>query len=126
MATKYHINMQVEKVLNGVRYTLSNEGVQVGDQVYPIARGRCLPDGGWILHEIEFESHRVAGLNTSGFPDEPHTILDLNHSEDKAYQVRTDHGYSPIECYFKITKREELRETTKPGALFKTHEWIEI
>ena len=106
--------MKVEKVLNGIRYTLSNQNLQVGDKVYPIARGRCLDNGGWILHEIEFESKYVEGLNTSGFPDEPHTILDLKHSKDyKPYEVRTDMGYSPIECYFKIIKKEKQEKIDK-------------
>ena len=64
----------------------------------------------------------------SGFPNEPHIIKDLNYdngSQGKAYQVRTDKGYSPIESYFKIIKMEEqikVRESMFGGS----YEWIEI
>lgn len=121
--------MKVEKVLNGIRYTLSNENLNVGDKVYPIAKGRCLDNGEWILHEIEFKSKYVEGLNTSGFPDEPHTILNLKHSKDyKPYEVRTDMGYSPIECYFKIIKKEKqekIDKSTKNFVFIET-KWVEI
>jgi len=92
--------MKIEHVHNGIRYTLSNDGLNVNDKVYPIAWGRCLENGGWILHNLDFSEL------TSGFPDEPHTILDLKHSEYKPYQVRTDMGYGPIEIYYKIIKKE--------------------
>ena len=29
--------MKIEKVHSGIRYTLSNEGLRVGDRVFPIA-----------------------------------------------------------------------------------------
>ena len=94
--------------------------------MYPIARGRCLDNGDWILHEIEFESKYVKRLNTSGFPDEPHTILNLHYSDYKPYEVQTNIGFSPKECYYKIIKKEQQVETTKEKDLFKTFEWIEI
>lgn len=114
--------MKIETVHEKIRYTLSNENLKVGDEVYPIARGRCLDDGGWILHELDFRDFM------SGFPNEPHIIKDLNYDngrQGKAYQVKTDKGYSPIECYFKITKMEEkikVRENMFGGS----YEWVEI
>lgn len=93
--------MIVEKVYNKKRYTLSNENLKVGDNVYPIAWGRCLDDGGWVLQNFDYREL------LSGFPNDPHTILDLKHSDHKPYQVKTDRGYSPIECYYKIIKIEE-------------------
>ena len=111
-------HMKVEKVHNKIRYTLSNENLAVGDKVYPIARGRCLDDGGWIFHEISF------GNAWTGFPDEPHTILDLQYSKYKPEQVRTDFGYSPIECYYKIIKMEKHEEFMT--GIFKTYRWVEI
>lgn len=112
-------HMKVEKVYNGIRYTLSNENLAVGDKVYPIARGRCLDDGSWILHEINF------GNAWTGFPEEPHTILDLKYSADyKPYEVRTDMGYSPIECYYKIIKMEKHEEYMR--GIFKSYKWVEI
>jgi hypothetical protein len=44
----------------------------------------------------------------SGFPDEPHTLLDLHHSDYKPYEARTYHGYSPIESYFKVIEVTEI------------------
>jgi ribosomal protein S17 len=96
--------MKIEKVHNKIRYTLSNENLKVGDEVFPIANGRCLDDGGWILHNLDYREF------VSGFPNEPHIIMDLNYDngrQGKTYQVKTDKGYSPIERYFKIVKKEE-------------------
>ncbi len=63
----------------------------------------------------------------SGFPNEPHIILDLNYDngkQSKAYQVRTNNGYSPIECYFKIIKIEE-KIKVKESIFGGSYEWIE-
>ncbi|NMC57889.1 MAG: hypothetical protein GYA51_00625 [Candidatus Methanofastidiosa archaeon] len=109
--------MKIEKHHNGIRYTLSNENLAVGDKVYPIAWGRCLDDGGWILHDFDFK------VSCSGFPNEPHTILDLHHSDYKPYEVRTNMGYSPIECYYKIVKMEKQETEPKRFGLTK---WVEI
>lgn len=92
--------MKIEKKHNNVWYTLSNENLMEGDEVFPIARGRIDGDV-FLLHEYDFSDF------ISGFPDEPHTIIDLKHSDYKPYQVRTSHGYSPIESYYKIIKTRE-------------------
>jgi hypothetical protein len=114
---KKHI-MNIEKVYNGIRYTLSNDNLETGDKVYSIGNGRCLDDGGWILHNLDFRDF------TSGFPDEPHTIKNLNYSDYKPSQVQTDFGYSPIECYYKIIKKEhQIKEDTK---IFASYKWVEI
>lgn len=114
--------MEIEHYHNHLRYRLSNDNLKVGDKVYPIANGRCLDGGGWILHDFDF---------SSGFPDEPHTILDLNHSDYKPYQIRTDHGYGPIEIYYKILKVEKkIVEYHEPGPsglkLTKRNEWVKV
>lgn len=109
--------MKIEKVHNGIRYRLSNDNLYIGDKVFPIGGGRCTEDG-WILHDLDFSN------STSGFPDEPHTILDLHHSDYKPYQVRTNYGYSPIECYYKIIKKEQHVEIEKHSLI--TYEWQEI
>jgi hypothetical protein len=98
--------MRLEKLLDDYRYTLTSDGLKEGDRVYPIVNGRVQDDGTFIIHDIEFRSTHF-DLNTSGFPDEPHIIEDIKHSDYKPYQVRTDHGYSPIERYFKIEKIEK-------------------
>jgi hypothetical protein len=110
--------MQIEKVHKEIRYTLSNENLKVGDEVYPIANGRCLDNGGWILHDLDFRNF------TSGFPNEPHTILNLKYSDYKPYQVRTDFGFSPIERYFKVIKMEHQVKVGK--GMFVRSEWVEI
>jgi hypothetical protein len=93
--------MIIEKVHNEIRYTLSNENLKVGDKVFPIASGRCLDNGGWILHDFDFRDFM------SGFPDEPHTIENLKNSDYKPYEVKTDMGFSPKDRYYKIIKMEK-------------------
>jgi hypothetical protein len=117
--------MVIEHYHNKLRYTLSNDNLKVGDLVYPIAEGRCLDDGGWILHNFDFRDF------CSGFPDEPHTILNLNYSTYKPEEVRTSHGFGPIEMYYKIIKVEErIVEYHEPGPsglkLTKRNEWVVI
>jgi hypothetical protein len=111
--------MIVEKVHNGIRYTLSNEDLKVGDKVFPLASGRCESDTDWILHEITFNE-----LHT-GFPASTHTILNLKHSDYKPYEVQTNYGYSPKEVYFKIIKIEE-RVKVKDDMFGGVYEWKTI
>jgi hypothetical protein len=110
--------MLVEKVHNEIRYTLSNQNLQVGDEVFPIAHGRCLDGGGWILHGFAWEDY------VSGFPSDPHTILDLKNSDYKPEQVHTDHGTGPIEMYYKVIKMEKYQVVTH--GRYSTMEWVEI
>ena len=110
--------MKTEKFHNNIRYTLSNEDLKIGDKVYPIAKGRCLDNGDWILHNFDYRDFM------SGFPDEPHTILNLKYSDYKPYEIQTDKGYGPIESYYKIIKMEKQ---IKEGEGFATnYKWIEI
>jgi hypothetical protein len=110
--------MKVEKVYNGIRYTLSNENLAVNDKVYPIAWGRCLDDDDWIFHELNYN------YACSGFPYEPHTILDLNYSTSKPERIRTNMGYGPPEIYYKIIKMEKQEEYKR--GIWKSHRWVEI
>ena len=110
--------MNIEKVHNGIRYTLSNDNLKINDEVYPIGKGRCLDNGSWILHNLDFRDFM------SGFPNEPHTILDLKHSDYKPYEARTNYGFSPIESYYKIIKMERQEEIS--SSLFSRKEWIEF
>lgn len=111
--------MKIEKhAANGLRYTLSNEGLKINDEVFPIARGRCLDDGSWILHDFDYDYD---------FPNDPHKILDMHHANYKAYQIRTDKGYGPIESYYKIIKVEEqIVDPETANTLFKHYIWTEI
>lgn len=74
---------------------LTNENLQVGDEVFPLTSGYNNGKD-YFVTKIETEKYMT------GWPDEPHVIQDLSHSETKSYQVRTDHGYGPIESYFKL------------------------
>lgn len=111
--------MIIEKVHNKVRYTLSNDNLDVGDKVFPILRGRCLDDGNFIYHDFNYSEA------CSGFPYDPHTILDLHYSDSKPYEVRTDMGYSNRESYFKIIKKEVQIER-KISTLFKSYMWVTL
>jgi hypothetical protein len=107
--------MKVETVHDGIRYTLSNDGLETNDRVYPIASGRCIDKDGWILHGFDF----------SILSDGPHTIIELEYSNYKPEQVRTNYGYGPIEKYYKIIKMEEKVEE-RPESRFKTYKWVEV
>ena len=117
--------MKIERYHEGIRYTLSNDDLKVGDKVYPIGNGRCLDDGGWILHNLDYRDFM------SGFPEEPHTMLDLNYDngkQGKAYETRTDHGYGPKESYYKIVKKEKRKEIEQiPGQLHRSSfDWEDV
>ena len=92
-----------EHEFNRKKYTMSNDFLTEGDQVFPISNGKISSDGEGYLHE--YFDFRYA---MSGFPDEPHTILDLHHSRSKSHQVQTTHGYGPEDRYFKIIKVEDI------------------
>jgi hypothetical protein len=114
--------MNIEHVHDKIRYTLTNDALKEGDEVFPIGCGRCLDDGGWILHKLDYREVM------SGFPNTPHIIMDLNHAngkQSKAYEIRTDMGYGPKESYFKIIKKEEKRKI-KDTFFGGTYEWFEI
>jgi hypothetical protein len=110
--------MKIETFFNGIRYTLTNKKLKVGDQVYCIARGRVINNNEFILHDLDFSE------SMSGFPDNPDTIEDLNYSTFKPYEIRTDKGWSPRESYFKIIKKEKHIENNV--GKIKSHKWIEI
>ncbi len=108
--------MKVEKVIDDLRYTLSNEELKNGDEVFHIANGRCLDDDDWILHEIKFDLD---------FPNHPHILMDNKYSDLKPYQVKTDKEYGPIESYFKIIKKEHCQMVKEKGR-FAQYKWFEI
>lgn len=116
--------MVIEKYHEKIRYTLTNDNLKEGDEVFPIGRGRVRDDDTFILTELRYEDYMT------GFPDEPHKILNVKHSDYKPYEVRTDHGYSPVECYYKIIKKEEriveYEETAGGLRLTTRNEWVEI
>ena len=107
--------MKVEKVYEDVRYLLSNENLNEGDLVYPIAHGRQTDNDGWVLHGFDWND------TYSPFPRNPHTVtrIDVNPIETL---IRTNYGYSNSESYFKIIKVE--RQVQPPDAgMFARWEW---
>lgn len=110
--------MKIEHYHNGIRYTLSNENLEEGNPVFPIASGRVLDDGSWILHEFKFENY------CTGFPDEPHIIKNLHYSDSKPEEVLTNMGYGPVETYYKIIKKEV--KVKNPDGKFPYHIWQEF
>jgi len=110
--------MKIEKVHNNVRYTLSNKKLKISDKVFPIGKGRVVDNNTWVLHDLDF--------TISEFPKEPHTILDLNNSMAKPYEIKTDYGYGPIESYYKIVKIEKQIEKINKLKKLVSFEWIEI
>jgi hypothetical protein len=97
--------LKTEITYDGIKYTLSNEDLKVGDEVYPISRGRVIED---LYYHEKFDYRDFM----SGFPEEPHILLDLHHSDSKPYESRTDHGYSPIESYYKIINKQPVANST--------------
>lgn len=93
--------MQTQYFHNDMIYTLSNENLKVGDYVYPISNGVSNDETHTYKHEY-FDFNEVV----SSFPNDPHIILDLHHSESKAYEIRTSKGYGPVEKYFKIISQK--------------------
>jgi len=89
--------MNITHTHQGKDYHLTNENLEVGDETFPISNGRVTGDT--YKHEY-FNFNPVC----CGFPDEPHIIVDLKHSDSKAYQIRTQRGYGPAEEYFKIVE----------------------
>lgn len=83
--------MKVEHYIDGCRFILSNENLQIGDKVFPLIGGRFV-DGEMFFHSIDFPEDF----------SEPHTITSIS----KEY-IYTSHGYSHPPRYFKIIKVEQ-------------------
>jgi hypothetical protein len=90
---------------DGEFFKFTNEGLKVGDQVYPLISG-------WS-HNGEFyfvpcDTHKDEFLMLAGtgwHPDpelrEPHTIKSFEHPVEEPPRIRTDEGYGPDVVYFK-------------------------
>jgi len=110
--------MKIETIHNNIRYTLSNDNLNVDDNVYPIGNGRVDDDNEYIYHGFDFSKYM------SGFPDDPHIIKSLNYSKYKPYEVQTDKGWSSKESYFKIIKKE--KQVDNSMGRIKSFKWVEI
>lgn len=85
-----------KQTLNGKEVTLTNEGLKVGDQVFPISSGTT--ESGKYVH-LEFNFKEAI----SGWHSRPHTIQSF-YMDGPVQYLRTDKGYSPVEKYFKIVE----------------------
>lgn len=79
----------------GKFHLLTNVGIEVGDRVFPLTMGY---NDGQVYYVMSIETSKAC----SGWPDEPHIVLDLDYGRTKSYQVQTDKGYGPRESYFKL------------------------
>lgn len=85
-----------------VKLFLCSRDVQVGDKVFPFIRGHM---DDVIVSPFHPKVYWDTRDFISGYPDEPHTVLDLNHTKNEcndAYKIRTDMGYGSIGRYIKI------------------------
>ena len=85
-----------KQTLNGAEVTLSNEGLAIGDEVFPISFGST--ESGKYIH-IHFNFSEAC----SGWHSSPHIVQSF-YMDGSVRYIRTDRGYSPEECYFKIVK----------------------
>ena len=60
------------------------------------------------------------------YPNEMHTILDMNHSDYEPYRIRTDHGYGSSGRYVKILGEIDPATGVTDGMKFDPNEMIRI
>jgi hypothetical protein len=95
--------MKVTHKYNGKVYILTNENLQNGDKVYPISSGKS------NSKKFTYEHWGFDWRNfMCGWISEPHTLLDIHYSNYKPYEVHTDHGFGPVEHYFKIIQCSQV------------------
>ena len=95
-------------ISNGVYPKLTNEGIRVGDEVFPCISGYQM-DGQFYVMDINTTRHWNTPemmLACTGWPSEPHTVVEFYNDESGLRYIRTDKGYSPAEVYFKVIKQE--------------------
>ena len=91
------------KDFDGKTSFMTNENLEIGDKVFPMVKGMNKDNKYYVCSIADYKDALMLKACT-GWPDDPHTILDLNHSDDKSYQIRTNYGYGPVEQYFKVIK----------------------
>lgn len=100
-------------------YVFSNEGIVVGDETFTITDNQLI-DGECTLTGLRLRSGMRSDEREycTGFPNDPHIIQNLKHSDYRSHEVKTNHGYGPVESYFKVVKVIK-REPVKPIILKK-------
>ena len=104
--------MVVEIVIRGTRYRLTNEGLKIGDTVFPIGTGRQAAEDLWILHKINWSRFDLWA---------PHRIVGRS-----SRYWETDKGYGHHSCYFKLCKVENHVRVDAATDRFARWEWIDV
>lgn len=91
--------MNVILYRNG-EHLLTNEGLKLGDSVFPLVHGLQRNGKFYVAILPDPDEDDFTLLACTGWPSEPHTITEF-YQEGGIPHIRTDHGYSPAECYFK-------------------------
>ena len=81
-------------------HLLTNEGLAVGDPVFPLVDGYHT-DGHFFVVGVNTDGPAATVLACTGWPSEPHTIKEFYQQEGLTW-IRTDRGYSPAEKCFKL------------------------
>ena len=91
---------------------MTNEGLQVGDKVFPMTHGLSRNGEYYLAGLYSWDGDRddFSILACTGFPSEPHTILEFGQdtSTGGTPYLRTDKGYGPSESYFKMLETKEI------------------
>lgn len=96
------MNIAIPKKKGGKLYFLTNEGLKVGDEVFPIVS--AFHEKGRLFVTDIIRTHEDDPFNVdacTGWPLCPHIIRDFYKKEGLSW-IHTDKGYSPAEVYFKI------------------------
>jgi hypothetical protein len=91
----------------------TNEGLQVGDKVFPLVSSYHKGGKLFIVSIPRLEDDDPVTISAcTGWPDEPHTVRSF-YTEDGLPWIRTAEGYSPAGVYFKdITDEMRAKEGT--------------
>ena len=95
--------MKILHIYNDCQYMLSNDDLKLGDKVYPISYGK-------VVNNIYIHKGFDYSVVLSGFPHEPHTVIEINYSDDIGYKLRTNKGFGVPEQYFKVIANISVTE----------------
>jgi hypothetical protein len=90
---------------------LTNEGLVVGDEVFPMVYGYHTNGQFFVIGIFDRMYDLDQVLACTGYPSEPHTIKDFYEQEGLQW-VHTDKGYSPAEKYFKLLPLDKSNKKT--------------
>ena len=109
---------------NGGVYTFTNEGLKVGDKVFPLVDGWS-HKGEWYVtglsfkHDLDHDAFSIfacTGWRRTENKRKPHTIKRFDHPAGEPERIYTDKGYGPAQCYFKYLGIAEMPGLRRAGA----------